>query len=73
MKVETSITLAGDVSLEVIGESDFEIAILRRAWELNSYKSGNGRTKDDKGSYGFYVPLFTAAQTERAVASAPNG
>lgn len=65
MKVETSITLAGDVRLEVIAESDFEIAILRRAWELNKYKFGNGRTKDAKGSYGFYVPLFTAAETAR--------
>lgn len=64
MKAETSVTIGGEVCLEVIGETDFEVEMLRRAWKLNGYRSGNGKTKaPNGGSTGFYVPLFSTILT----------
>jgi hypothetical protein len=60
MKAEISVTLAGQVSLEVIAETEFERGILEMAWRQRGYVQGNGKTTVGhmRGSTGFYVPLF---------------
>ncbi len=58
MKAELSVTLAGNVSLEIIAETKFERAILSMAWQERGYERGNGQSRFDDGATGFYVPLF---------------
>lgn len=66
MKVKTTATLAGEFSLEVIAENEFEFAILERAWKLNGYERANGNTiAPGGGKTGFYVPLFQMSETKK--------
>jgi hypothetical protein len=63
MKVETIMTIGGELSLEVIAESPLEYRILSKAWEMHGYRRGNGQTITPGGeSTGFYVPLCTLAK-----------
>ncbi len=63
MKAELSTTLAGEFSLEIIAETDFEFKALERAWALRGYKRANGQSIAPKGgSSGFYIPLFDASK-----------
>ena len=58
MKVELHALMAGDLSLEIIAETDLEYRLLKRAWELNGYERGNGKTITPDGlSTGYYIPL----------------
>ncbi len=60
MKVELVALVTGELQLEVISETAVEYQILKRAWELNGYKRGNGRSATpDRASTGFYIPLCT--------------
>ena len=58
MKVELHSLMAGDLGLEVIAETDIEYRLLSKAWELNGYERGNGKTiAPNGGSTGFFIPL----------------
>lgn len=58
MKVELHSLMDGELSLEVISETDLEYRLLKTAWEINGYPRGNGKTITPDGmSTGFYIPL----------------
>ena len=58
MKIELVCLCNGGLQLEVISETDLEFWLLKKAWELNKYERGNGRTVTPDGmSTGFYIPL----------------
>lgn len=61
MTAEICTTLAGEISIECIAETDFEFKILERAWALNGYRRANGKSKaPEGGTSGFYVELLDA-------------
>lgn len=57
-------TLAGEISVELISETDFEFKILERAWALRGYRRANGKSSapNSGGMSGFYVPLFDTSK-----------
>lgn len=58
MKVELYTLRAGDLKLEVIAETDIEYRLLQKAWELNGYERGKGKTVTPDGmAAGFFIPL----------------
>ena len=64
MKVELVALVTGELQLEVITETAVEYQILSRAWELNGYKRGNGRSATPSGARtGFYIPLCALVAT----------
>jgi hypothetical protein len=66
MKCIPHMTLAGDFSLEVVAENDFEFHLLSHAWKIQGYERANGSTTTPEGmKTGFYVPLFMAVKATK--------
>ena len=59
MKAEFSYTLAGEVSLELISETDEEYRLLVAIFGMNQWPLRNGRSLvPSGGKVGFYIPIF---------------
>lgn len=64
MRAEVVTLCRGDIELEIIAETDFEFAVLNKAWAIQGYKQCNGRSLTPKGeSIGVYIPLFCTTAT----------
>lgn len=60
MKIELCIFKRGDLQLEIISETELEYRLLEKAWEIQGYKRGDGKSiAPTGGSSGFYIPLCT--------------
>lgn len=59
MKIEPVVYMYGDMALEVIGETEVEIAYLKTVWKELELCCGNGRSIGEKRSIGFYIKKGT--------------
>lgn len=68
MKVELVSYQAGGLALELIGENDLEVALLRHAWRVMENgavpRCGNGKTMTGVYSTGFYLPVTPSTTGE---------
>ena len=75
MKVELYTLMTGDLKLEVIAETDLEYRVLQKAWELNGYERGKGKTVTPDGmAAGFFIPLcrLSAPAKRREATTTPE-
>lgn len=64
MKTEFCHTLAGNVSLELISETDEEYRLLAAIFRLNDWPVLSGKSNDPRdGASGFYIPLFNMTKS----------
>lgn len=58
MKAEPVIFYSGALSIQLIGETEFETTLLQKAFEAGNLKRGNGDSKCPGGTRtGFYIDL----------------
>ncbi len=58
MKAEIHTLMRGDMSIEIIAETDAEYRLLSHFWRAREYPVGNGKSiGPNGGGMGFYVPL----------------
>lgn len=75
MKAELSMTLAGEMAIEIIAETEAEYRLFNTAWELNGYRRASGQSVAPNGyKTGFYIDLCDLKKPARSLSdSFPAG